>query len=142
VSGVADLHRRGDERAQRRLDVEGGEEPLARGEVGAVEHLGQDVRVEAAEVFGDQLVLAGEVLIQRALGHPGHRAELVHAGGVDALIAEQLCGGAQDALARAATAAQALRALLQPRPRFRLRHGIRWYWSVYIACIPGGRPLG
>jgi hypothetical protein len=41
-------------------------------------------------VFGDQLVLAGEVLIERALGHLGHRAELVHAGAVDALIAEQL----------------------------------------------------
>jgi hypothetical protein len=41
-------------------------------------------------VFGDQLVLAGEVLVKRALGNLGHRAELVHAGAVDALIAEQL----------------------------------------------------
>jgi len=41
-------------------------------------------------VFGDQLVLAGEVLVERALGHAGHRAELVDAGAGDALIAEQL----------------------------------------------------
>jgi len=41
-------------------------------------------------VFGDQLVLAGEVLVKRALGHSCRRAELVHPGAVDALIAEQL----------------------------------------------------
>jgi hypothetical protein len=41
-------------------------------------------------MFGDQLILAREVLVERALGHLSHRAELVHAGAVDALIAEQL----------------------------------------------------
>jgi hypothetical protein len=41
-------------------------------------------------VLGDHLVLAREVLVERALGDLGHRAELVHAGAVDALIAEQL----------------------------------------------------
>ena len=72
------------------MDVEDGEESLAGCEVGAVEDLGQDVGIESAQVLGDQLVLAGEVLVERALGHLGHRAELVHAGAVDALIAEQL----------------------------------------------------
>jgi hypothetical protein len=69
---------------------EGGEESFAGCEVGAVEHSGHDVGIESAQVFGDGFVLAGEVLVGRALGHLGHGAELVHAGAVDALIAEQL----------------------------------------------------
>ena len=56
-----------------------------------VEHLGQDLGIESPQVLGDQFVLAaGEVLIERALGHLGHRTELVDAGAVDALVAEQL----------------------------------------------------
>jgi hypothetical protein len=62
-------------------------------------------------VFGDQLILAGEVLVKRALGHLGHRAELVQAGAVDALIAEQLLRSAEDALSCAPAAAQASRPL-------------------------------
>ena len=98
-------------------DVEGGEEPFAGREVGAVEHAGQNGGVEPAQVLGDKFVLAGEVLVGRALGHLGRRAELVHAGAVDALLAEQLLGRAEDALAGAPAAAAALGALLQ------LRHG-------------------
>src|SRR3954468_10688869 len=48
VARVADLDGRCDERAQRRVDVEGGEEPFTGCEVGAVEHLGQDVGIEPA----------------------------------------------------------------------------------------------
>jgi hypothetical protein len=70
--------------------LEGSEESFAGCEVGAVEHFGHHVGIESAQVFGDEFVLAGEVLVGRALGHLGHGAELVHAGAVDALIAEQL----------------------------------------------------
>jgi hypothetical protein len=90
VVRVGDLDRRRDERTQWRVHVECSEESFARCEVGAVEHLGQDVRIESPKAFGDQLVLTGKVLVERALGHPGHCAELVYAGAVDALIAEQL----------------------------------------------------
>jgi hypothetical protein len=90
VAGVGDLDGRRDERAQGRVDVEGSEESFAGREVGAVEHFGHDVGIESAQEFGDEFVLAGEVLVGRALRHLGHRAELVHAGAVDALIAEQL----------------------------------------------------
>jgi len=48
VARVGDFDGRCDERAQRRVDVEGGEESFARCEVGAVEHLGQDVGIESA----------------------------------------------------------------------------------------------
>jgi len=72
------------------VQIENGEKPFTGRDVGAVEHLGQDVGIESAQVLGDQVVLAGEVLVERALGHLGHRAELVHPGAVDALIAEQL----------------------------------------------------
>ncbi len=64
------------------------------------------------------LNLAGEVLVGRALGHLGRRAELVHAGAVDALLAEQVLGRAEDALAGAPAATAARGALLQ------LRHGL------------------
>jgi hypothetical protein len=97
VLRVRDLDGRRDEGAQGR-DVlcpgrgrlEGSEESFAGGEVGAVEHCGHDVGIESAQVLGDELVLAGEVLVGRALRYPGRRAELVHAGAVDALVAEQL----------------------------------------------------
>ena len=97
--------------------VEGGEEPFAGREAGAVEHAGQNGGVEPAQVLGDEFVFAGEVLVGRALGHLGRRAELVHAGAVDALVAEQLLGRAKDALAGAPAAAPSLWALLQ------FRHG-------------------
>ena len=87
---VLDLDGRPDERAQGRVDVEDGEKSLAGCEVGAVEDFGQDLGIESPQVLGDELVLAGEVLVERPLGHLGHRAELVHAGGGDASIAEQL----------------------------------------------------
>src|SRR6185437_394463 len=103
-------------------DVEGGEKPLAGREVSAVEHAGQDGGVEPAQVLGDELVLAGEVLVGRALGHLGRGAELVHASAVDALLAEQLLGRAEDALAGAPAAAQALGALLQLRHSSRVPH--------------------
>ena len=48
VVGVVEFDGRRDERAQGRVDVEGGEEPFAGCEVGAVEHLGQDVGIESA----------------------------------------------------------------------------------------------
>ena len=48
VARVVDLDGRRDERAQGRVDVEGGEESFAGCEVGAVEHLGQDVGIESA----------------------------------------------------------------------------------------------
>jgi hypothetical protein len=89
VARVGDLDGRRDERAQGRVHVERGQETFAGGEVGAVEHFGEDVGVESAQAFGDQLVFAAEVLVERAFGHLGHRAELVHAGAVDALIAKQ-----------------------------------------------------
>ncbi|MFD6195013.1 hypothetical protein [Streptomyces sp. NPDC060275] len=57
VLRVRDLDGRPDERAQRSMDVEDGEEPFARCEIGAVEHPERRVRVESAQVFGDQLVL-------------------------------------------------------------------------------------
>lgn len=88
---------RPDEGTQGRVDLEDGEEALAGDEVGAVEDLGQDIRIEAAEVFGDQLILPGEVLVEGALGDSGDLAELVDTGAVDALIGEQLLGSA-DAL--------------------------------------------
>ena len=91
VLRVVDFDGRRDEGAQPgRGHLEGSEESLAGREVGAVEHSGHDVGIEPAQVFGDEFVLAGEVLVCRALRHPGYRAELVHAGAVDALIAEQL----------------------------------------------------
>jgi hypothetical protein len=48
VARVVDFDRHRDEWAQRRVDVEGGEESFAGCEVGAVEHLGQDVVIESA----------------------------------------------------------------------------------------------
>ena len=91
VLRVVDFDGRRDEGAQPgRGHLEGGEESFAGREVGAVEHSGHDVGIESAQVFGDELVLAGEVLVGRALRHLGRRAELVHAGAVDALVAEQL----------------------------------------------------
>jgi hypothetical protein len=91
VLRVADFDGRRDEGAQPgRGDLEGSEEPHPGREVGAVEHSGHDVGIEPAQILGDELVLAGEVLVRRALGHLGGRAELVHAGAVDALLAEQL----------------------------------------------------
>ena len=47
VARVVEFDGRGDERAQRRVDVERGEESFTGCEVGAVEHLGQDVGIEA-----------------------------------------------------------------------------------------------
>ena len=47
VVRVGDFDGRCDERAQRRVDVEGGEEPCAGREIGAVEYLGQDVGIES-----------------------------------------------------------------------------------------------
>ncbi len=116
---VVELHGGGDVRAQRGAggDVEGGQEPFAGREVGAVEHAGQHGGVEPAQVLRDEFVLAAEVLVGRALGHLGRRAELVHAGAVDALFAEQPLGRAEDALAGTPAAATARGALLQ------LRHG-------------------
>ncbi len=90
-AGVGDFDGRRDEWAQRRVHFERGEESFA--EVSgrcAVEDFGQDVGIESSSAFGDQFVLASEVLVQRAFGNLGHRAELVHAGAVDALIAKQL----------------------------------------------------
>ena len=69
MARVLDLDGRPDERTQGRVDVEDGEEALAGREVGAVEHLGQDVGIESAQVLGDQFVLAGEVPVERPLGH-------------------------------------------------------------------------
>jgi hypothetical protein len=48
VARVGDFDGRRDERAQRRVDVEGGQESFAGCEVGAVEHFGQDVGIESA----------------------------------------------------------------------------------------------
>ena len=48
VARVGDFDGRCDERAQRRVDVEGGEESFAGCEVGAVEHFRQDVGIESA----------------------------------------------------------------------------------------------
>src|SRR4051794_8028059 len=48
MARVLDLDGRSDEGAQGRVDVEDGEEPLAGGEVRAVEDLGQDVGIESA----------------------------------------------------------------------------------------------
>ncbi|MDY7556954.1 hypothetical protein RGU41_09445 [Cryobacterium sp. 10C3] len=97
------------------MDVEDGEESLARRQVGAVEDFGQDVGIETAQILGDELVLAVEVLVQRPLGDPGHRTELVNAGAVDALIGKQLLGRAEKALSSAPAAPQAARSLLQLR---------------------------
>jgi len=90
VLRVGDLHGGRDVGAQGCVRLEHGEESVARSEVSAVEHLGEDVGIEPAQALGDQLVLASEVLVERALGHLGHRAELVNASAVDALVAEQL----------------------------------------------------
>ena len=48
VAGVWDFDGRRDERAKRRVNVEGGEESFAGCEVGAVEHFGQEVGIESA----------------------------------------------------------------------------------------------
>src|ERR1700742_1381005 len=120
------------------MDVKDREESFAGREVGAVEHLGQDVGIELAQVLGDQLVLAGEVLVKRALGHLSRRAELVHAGAVDAVVAEQLPRGLEDALSRAPASPQAPRSLLQ------LRHTpsvAQRYRSVCITCTTSSRSL-
>jgi hypothetical protein len=45
---VGDLDGRRDERAQGRVDIEGGEESFAGCEVGAIEHFGHDVGIESA----------------------------------------------------------------------------------------------
>src|SRR3954469_5074741 len=115
MARVLDLDGRPDERTEGGVDVEDPEEPLAGWQIGAVEDLGEDVGIKSAYVLGDQLVLAGEVLVQRPLGHFGHRAELVHAGAVEALVGEQPLRRAEDALACAAAAAQAARPLLELR---------------------------
>jgi hypothetical protein len=117
VLGVVEFDGRRDVGAQGRGrgHLEGGEESFPGCEVGAVEHPGHDVGIEPAQVLGDEFVLVGEVLVGRALGYLGHGAELVHAGAVDALIAEQLLRRAEDALACAPAAAPAQGALLQLR---------------------------
>ena len=56
----------------------------------------------AAQVFLHHRCLAGEVLIEGAFGYRQLGREPLDAGGVDAVAVEQLCGGVQDALARAA----------------------------------------
>lgn len=124
--GVGDLHGSVDKGAQGRRVVgerqrvlECREEPFAGSQVGAFEHLGHGVGVEPPQVLGDQLVLAGEVLVRGALGDLGHRAELVHPGVVDALLAEQLLRRGQDALSRPPAPAPAARSLPQ------LTHGLR-----------------
>ena len=48
VARVVELDGRRDERAQGRMNVESGQEPFTGCEVGAVEHLGQDVGIESA----------------------------------------------------------------------------------------------
>src|SRR3954447_9443915 len=132
---VLDLDGGPDERTQGRVDVEDSEEPLAGCEVGAVEDLGQKVGIEPAQVLGDELVLAGEVLVQRALGHLCRCAELVDAGGVDALVEEKALRRAEDALARASAAAQASWSLLQLR---HMSSVAQRYRPVCIARRRGG----
>jgi hypothetical protein len=48
MARVLDLGGRRDERAERRVDVEGSDQLFAGREVGAVEDLGQDVGIEPA----------------------------------------------------------------------------------------------
>ena len=60
VTRIGDLDGRRDERAQRRVHVERSEKSFSRSQIGAVEHLGQDVGIEPAQVLGDQLVLAAK----------------------------------------------------------------------------------
>ncbi|WP_405767735.1 SDR family NAD(P)-dependent oxidoreductase [Streptomyces sp. NBC_01538] len=89
-----ELHGGSDVRAQGRVwgDVEGGEEPFAGREVGAVEHAGQNGGVEPAQVLGDEFVLAGEVLVGRALGYDTVKREK---GSLDVLWAS--AGGGEPA---------------------------------------------
>jgi len=48
---------------------------------------------------GEQLVLALEVIVERALGDPCRGRDLVHADAAVTLAAEQPIGGVEDALA-------------------------------------------
>jgi len=110
VTRVGDFDRGRDERAQRRVDVEGGEEAFA-GVRSVLSNTSGRMSDRIGVGIRRSARLTGEVLVQRALGHPCHRAKLVYAGGVDALIAEQLLCSAHDPLSCAPAAAQALRPL-------------------------------
>ena len=52
--------------------------------------------VARGEISGDQIVLAAEVIIQRALGDPGLGRHRVDADTADALAVEQFAGGRDD----------------------------------------------
>lgn len=53
------------------------------------------------QVFGDQLVLAGERAIEAHLGGLGLAGDALHAHGADAVLVEKLPGGVEDAVSRA-----------------------------------------
>lgn len=104
---IRELHGRVDERipAQRaRALGEGGKQlkqPRPGRQVGAGEHrLRWERRItgKAAQVGGDEFVLAGEVLVERPLGDVGGGAQLRDAGGVDAVSVKQVTGGGEDPL--------------------------------------------
>jgi hypothetical protein len=81
------------------------QQPGPRGQVGAGQDgLGGVRRIlgKAGQVGGDQVVLAGEVVVQRPLGDVRGLTQLGDPRGVDALAAEQITRGGQDPAARAA----------------------------------------
>jgi len=73
-----------------RGDLEGSEESFAGGEVGAVEHSAVTSGSNRRRYSATSSSLPVKVLVAVRFDYPGRRAELVHAGAVDALVAEQL----------------------------------------------------
>ena len=67
--------------------------------------------MSVGEVFADQVVLAGERVVQRALGDPGPGDDAVDADGVDALVVEEVVSRVEDARLRGATALHGARHL-------------------------------
>ena len=87
-------------------DVVDGQDPRAR--VGVGFDAGGDLigprAVTMGEVLTDEVLLAGEGVVERALGYAGAGDDAVDADGVDALVVEQVVGRLQDALLGAAMA--------------------------------------
>jgi hypothetical protein len=78
-------------REQRAEDVVNGQDPVAW--VGVFFDAGGDAfgprAVPVGEVFADQVVLAGERVVERAFGDPGVLDDPVDADGVDALVVKE-----------------------------------------------------
>ena len=83
--------------------VKDGEQPVPRGEFGALEvalQHGSATLIEGPQIAADQLVFAGKVLVEGAFGDAGRAGQLLHAGGAYSLAIEQCRRRRGDAVAR------------------------------------------